>query len=92
MNKELLYDLAKLLKRHSSDDFAELSAFLRDPHRVNEALALFASLEVLSTELKQKKPKKKIPTKAPAPDSGFKELSDAILQKDNANKAVEATA
>ena len=87
MNKELLYDLGKLLKRYSPGDIAEIAAFLRDPHRINEALALFGSLEVLSKELKQKKPKKKIPPKTSEPDSGFKGISDAILQKDNANKA-----
>jgi hypothetical protein len=31
MNNELLYDLAKLLKRYSPEDIAEIAAFLRDP-------------------------------------------------------------
>ena len=91
MNKELLYDLAKLLKRYSPGDIAEIAAFLRDPHRVSEALSVIASLEVLSKELKQKKPKKKITPKTSEPDSGFKGISDAILQKEDANKARMAT-
>ena len=92
MNKELLYDLAKLLKRYSPEDIAEIAAFLRDPHRVGEALSLIASLEVLSKELKPKKPKKKMPPKTPEPDSGFKGISDAILQKEDANKTLHPTA
>ncbi len=91
MNKELLYDLAKVLKRYSPGDIAEIAAFLRDPSRINEALSLIAALEALSKELKPKKPKKKISPKTSEPDSGFKGISDAILQKDNANKARMAT-
>ena len=91
MNKELLYDLAKLLKRYSPEDIAEIAAFLRDPHKVSETLSLIASLEVLSKELKPKKPKKKVPSMTPEPDSGFKGISDAILQREDANKARMAT-
>jgi|GEM_PF-4639921 len=92
MNKELLYDLAKLLKRYSPDDIGEIAAFLRDPLRIDEALSLISSLEQLSKELKPKKPKKKTPPKTSEPDSAFKGISDAILQKDNANKTSHTTA
>lgn len=86
MNKELLYDLAKILKRYPSDDIAEFLVFLRDQHKVSEMLSIIASLEVLSKELNPKKSKKTSSPKIPEPDSGFKGISDAILRKEDAKK------
>jgi len=91
MNKELLYDIAKLLKRHKSEDIAEVSAFLGDPSNLQDVLALFASLEVLSKEMRTKKAPKRDTVKPVILDSGFKGISDAILRKKDANKSEQAT-
>lgn len=88
MNKDLLYDFGKLLKKHDPDDIRDLVNILKNKEQLGELVNALESIEAASQALRKEGRTKKS-NKNSSPASSFRELSNAILDKPNANKARE---
>ena len=88
MNRDLLYDFGKLLRKHDPDDIGELVNFLKSKERLAELIRMLESMEEVSRALKKEGKAIKAKNEGSS-GSSFKGLSNAILNKSNANKARE---
>ena len=86
MNKELLYDFSKLLKKYDSEDISELLSLLRDQEKQDELIKALEGLEEIAKRFK-KDSKKGRSQKQSTASSDFQHLSNAILNKPSINNA-----
>jgi hypothetical protein len=77
MNKNLIYDLAKMLRKYDNKEIAEVAAVLKDRSRLEELVCILESMEKASARLSRGRPKRS----SEGPSSGFKSVSNAILEK-----------
>jgi predicted Zn-ribbon and HTH transcriptional regulator len=84
MNKDLLYDFGKLLKKYDPEEIRELTIALKDKKKLNDLIQILESIEKISKALRKEGKAHKMKKKHPS-DSSFRGLSNAILNKSDTN-------